>query len=385
MGARGAAGDGASRARGETAELRVVMVCPYDLSRPGGVQGQATGLARALRRSGHDVVVVAPGSRPRGWATPDVYVAGRSVGVRANGSLAPVSLSVAAGARAWRAAAVWCPDVVHLHEPLAPVLGYGFLASRRWPMVGTFHRAGAGALYRLASPVARAAARRVDVRCAVSAVARDTAAAVCGGTYEVLFNGVDLDRHGSARATGTDVPAVLFLGRHEPRKGLGVLLEAFSRLERPAVLWVAGAGPETARLRARHPESPRVHWLGVVSDGEVASRLAGASVLCAPSLGGESFGMVLVEAMAARCRVVASDIDGYREVAGGHALLVPPGDAGALAAALDRALGGPPDAAALDEAAAHAAGWSMDALAARYVDLYRSVIAARDRPRAAVT
>ena len=131
---------------------------------------------------------------------------------------------------------------------------------------------------------------------------------------------------------------MLFLGRHEPRKGLHVLLDAFATLERPAVLWVAGDGPATEVQRRRHPESDRVHWLGVLSEEEVASRLAGADVLCAPSLQGESFGMVLLEGMAAGCTVVASDIEGYRMASGGHATLVPPGDAPALARALDAAL-----------------------------------------------
>ena len=137
---------------------------------------------------------------------------------------------------------------------------------------------------------------------------------------------------------------MLFLGRHEERKGLGVLLEAFDRLRRPAggaggradrpILWVAGDGPQTAALRRRHPEAPDLLWLGVLTEEEKVRRLVAADVLCAPSLGGESFGMVLLEAMAARAAVVASDIDGYREAAGGHAVLVPPGDAAALAEAL---------------------------------------------------
>ena len=122
-------------------------------------------------------------------------------------------------------------------------------------------------------------------------------------------------------------PVVLFLGRHEARKGLDVLLDAFAMVERPAVLWVAGDGPGSEVQRRRHPESDRVRWLGMLSDDEVASRLAGADVLCAPSLHGESFGMVLLEGMAAGCAVVASDIEGYRSAAGGHAELVPPGDA----------------------------------------------------------
>ena len=374
--------------------LRVAMVCPYDLSRPGGVQGQALGLARALERLGHEVVVVAPDDRGPGWATDHLYVAGRSVGVRSNGSVAPVSVSPMAARRAVGAVREWRADVVHLHEPLAPALGYGFLLVHRWPVVATFHRSGLPHAASIAAVAARRACRRIDVRVAVSEVARQSAASLCPGEYEVLFNGVDLDRFAQARPLQPRAPAVLFLGRHERRKGLRVLLEAFSQLssswlEGPegtdgpaAVLWLAGDGPETAALQARYPQSASLRWLGVVSDEEVADRLAGATVLCAPSLDGESFGMVLVEAMAARCRVVASDIPGYREAAGPHATLVPPGDVGALRAALSAALREPRDEAALDGAADHAGAWSMDHLARRYADAYRLAAGLNAGPRA---
>ncbi|MGH8989755.1 MAG: glycosyltransferase family 4 protein, partial [Acidimicrobiales bacterium] len=340
--------------------LRVAMVCPYDLSRPGGVQGQAVGLARALRLLGHEVVVVAPDDRPPGWVTGHSYTPGRARGVRANGSVAPVSLSPLAAKRSVDAVRQWGADVVHLHEPLAPVLGYGFTLARRWPVVATFHRSGAPRMASLVSPVARRACAGFDVRVAVSEAARKSAVALCPGAYEVLFNGVDLAR--LARARPVDrvdrAAAILFLGRHEHRKGLGVLLEAFSQLSSTGVpgsslgvaaeLWVAGDGPKTAELRRRYPASARLHWLGVVTDEEVAERLAGARVLCAPSLGGESFGVVLLEAMAARCGVVASDIPGYREATGGLATLVPPGDVGALRSALGAAVRAPTDNGVLD-------------------------------------
>lgn len=359
-------------------ELRVAVVCPYDLSKPGGVQGQALGLARALRRAGHHAIVVAPDDRPAGWGPDDRYAVGRAVGVRANGSVAPVSLSPMAAVRAWRAARTFGADVVHLHEPLAPLTGYGFLLRQRWPVVATFHRSGLDPLAARARPLARRAMARVDVRCAVSEVARHTAVELCGGppeAYEVLFNGVDTDRAAQAHPVDSKLPGVVFLGRHERRKGLGVLLEAFGGLSQPAELWIAGSGPETDRLRAAFPESERVHWLGVLSDQAVADRLAGATVLCAPSLGGESFGMVLLEAMAARCAVVASDIPGYREAAGGHATLVPPADVGALREALDARIARGSDAAASEAARQHAARWSMDRLAERYVCAYGRAIA----------
>jgi phosphatidylinositol alpha-mannosyltransferase len=194
----------------------------------------------------------------------------------------------------------------------------------------------------------------------------------------VLYNGVDVERFAAAPPVLDEQgrPAVLFLGRHELRKGLSVLLDAFAAVERPAVLWVAGDGPAGEVQRRRHPESDRVRWLGMLSDDEVAARLAGADVLCAPSLHGESFGMVLLEGMAAGCAVVASDIEGYRSAASGHATLVPPGDVQSLARALGVALAdavagtGQSSPEAHKAAAERAHEWSMDTLAERYVDLY---------------
>jgi len=147
----------------------------------------------------------------------------------------------------------------------------------------------------------------------------------------------------------TDRPTVLFLGRHEPRKGLGVLLEAFAALDGGARLWVAGWGPETRALQRKYPPSEQLEWLGMLEEHEVAERLAGAHVLAAPSLGGESFGMVLAEALAARTVVVASDLEGYREVVGDCGELVAPGDVGGLTKALAVTL----DDAAMPRAAVH--------------------------------
>ncbi len=378
--------------------VRVVLVCPYSVARPGGVQGQVAGLARSLRRLGHEVALLAPdaprpapagaggdgtaGGGTGGGGAADgqfdgLWSIGRAVGVRANGSVAPVALSPAAALRPWRFAGRTGANVVHLHEPLAPVAGYGALVVRAAPLVGTYHRAGMSGWYRALRPLARRAGRRLDVACAVSAEAAATAVAATGRGCEILFNGVEVDRFAGADPWPTEAPTVLFLGRHEPRKGLASLLEAFAAVPGPAVLWVAGDGPQTRELARRHPPSDRVRWLGLLSDGEVARRLAGAHVLCAPSLFGESFGMVLLEGMAAGCAVVASDLPGYRAAAGGHASLVPPGDVAALGRALTAALAGAAAAsgasspAALRAALTHAEGWSMDLLAARYVDLYR--------------
>jgi phosphatidylinositol alpha-mannosyltransferase len=359
--------------------MRIAMVSPYDLSVPGGVQGQVTGLSAALRDLGHEVVVVAPGPKV-GTQDDGTIVVGRSVGVRANGSVAPIAVWPTAALRAARVIRRSDIDVVHLHEPLAPVLNYGPLLAARQPMVGTFHRNGPSALYRVLGPVARWASRRLAARCAVSESARDNAASI-GGDFEVLFNGVDVDRFATDAPSPTTGPTILFVGRHEPRKGLAVLLEAFGLLSTPAVLWVAGEGPATRELRGRYPDSARVVWLGAITEDEKVARMAGADVFCAPSLGGESFGIVLLEAMAARCAVVASDIDGYRAASGGHARLVAPDDPAGLAAALDEALAdaaagqGRSSTEALDSARRRAGEWSMVRLAGRYVEIYERVLA----------
>jgi len=377
--------------------LRVALVCPYSLSRPGGVQGQVVGLARALGARGHHATVFAPlddpGDAPSGI---DLVVTGHSVSLPANGSVAPVSVSPGAVRRALGALRAGQFDVVHVHEPFSPGLPYGLLVAKGLPPeVATFHRSGGSPFYTALRPLTTSLARRrFAVRCAVSEAARETAHAAVGGDYVVLFNGVEVDRYAGAVPWPTTGPTALFLGRHEERKGLRVLLDAFTQLTGAPVtgngtgggtaavsptLWVAGDGPETDSLRRLYPDSPSIHWLGVLTEEEKLRRLAGADVLCAPSLGGESFGMVLLEAMAAGTPVIASDIPGYRDAAGGRARLVRPGDASALADAL-RGVLGPADEVEAHrrrqvraDGAARAREWSMDRLAERYESLYREV------------
>jgi phosphatidyl-myo-inositol alpha-mannosyltransferase len=373
--------------------VKIAMLSPYSLSRPGGVQGQVLGLSRALRNLGHQVTVVGPddpAERDESGhgvvrASPDMYVMGSPTGLRSNGSVAPVTISPIAAMRAERFVRKGGFDVLHLHEPLAPVAAYGFVASAPLPMVGTYHRAGVSKWVPVLKPLVYLVGSRLQVRVAVSEAARETALLSSKGEYEVLYNGVDMDRFALADPVRSDRPTVLFLGRHETRKGLGVRLYAFALLERPATLWVAGDGPQGEVQRRRHPESDRVNWLGTLSDREVDARLVGADVLCAPSLRGESFGMVVLEGMAARCAVVASDLQGYRSAAGGHAVLVPPGDVTALSRALGVALAdaveesGQSSPDALKAAETHAQGWSMESLAERYVDVYERAIAAYQR------
>ncbi len=361
--------------------MRVGIVSPYSLSLPGGVQGQVLGLARALRAAGHDARVLGPCDGP----PPDVGVTplGGSVPTSANGSVAPIAPDVSTQLRTISALRDEAFDVVHLHEPLCPGPTQTALLFKTAPLVGTFHAAGTELPYRWFGPVVRRAARRLDVRCAVSEEARQTALGALGGEYEVVPNAVDVGAFAEATPWPTDgCPTVVFVGRHEQRKGLAVLLEAFGLLSGEVRLWVIGEGPETERLRARHPD-PRVEWLGRVGDAELASRLAGADLFCAPSLGGESFGIVLLEAMAAGTAVVASDIGGYAKVArnGRDALLAPPGDAAAFAAAIGGLLADGPRREQLVAAGSdRVSDFSMDAMAATYIGLYRRAVATHAAP-----
>jgi phosphatidylinositol alpha-mannosyltransferase len=356
--------------------VRVAQVCPYSLTTPGGVQGQVLGLARALRALGHEARVLGPcdGAPPEPGVTP----LGPTVPLLANGSVAPIAPGPRVALRALAAVADEGFDVIHLHEPLVPGPTLTLLAWHRAPTVGTFHRAGPSRAYQAAGPLVRWLAARLDVRCAVSPDAAATAKAALGGEYQVLFNGIELERFAKAKPYPTAGPTVLFLGRHEARKGLAHLLEAARALPAGTRLWVAGSGPESGALRRRFADLAGVEWLGAIGEAEKASRLRGAHVLCAPSLRGESFGVVLLEAMAAGCAVVASDLPAYRAVVrdGVDGLLVPPADVTALAAALRRVLEDPDLAERLAAAGeARAAEFSMDRLAERYLELYGELLA----------
>ena len=345
------------------------MVCPYSLTIPGGVQQQVMGLARAMRSKGHEVRVLGPcdGPPPASFVTP----LGNSLPTAANGSIAPLAPDVPAALRTIRALNDEAFDVLHVHEPLVPGPSLTAVLMKLAPIVATFHSAGDSAAYRVFNRSAQRIASRIDIRVAVSKDAVELARRYTQGEYEVLFNGIELDSF-----AGPDLPrenAVFYVGRHEPRKGLGVLLQAFRHLPADVRLWVASDGPETAELKERFGDDRRIEWLGRIDDAEKIRRLKSARAFCAPSLRGESFGVVLLEAMAAGTPVVASRIDGYTNVAthDSDSILVEPDDPRALAEALARVLVDPRLAARLTAAGReNAAGYSMDSLADRYVDIY---------------
>jgi len=346
---------------------------PYSLSRPGGVQGQVLGLARELRKVGVDVRVVGPCDGPP--PEPGIVSVGPSVEWDSNGSVAPISPGAATARRTAEVLRSIEPDVVHLHEPAVPGPTLSTLIGWHGPLVGTFHAAGTLA-HMWTRPALRAQMARLSVRVVVSDSALETAVENWyEADYVTLWNGIEVSRFEKVVPTPTERPAAFFVGRHEPRKGLATLIDAWQGLERDAVLWVGGTGPQTDELRAT--SGPSVEWLGPITDVERDARLCGATVFCAPSLGGESFGVVLLEGMAAGTPVVASAIEGYANVARADidALLVPPGDARVLRRALQSGL----DSRGLRErliASGHtrADEFSMARLAGRYLELYERVL-----------
>lgn len=354
--------------------MRIGIVSPYSISVPGGVQEQVLGLARALRSKGVAARVLAPtdGPPPDGWVTP----LGSSLPTPANGSVAPIAPDLSAQLRLIRAVRDEGFDVLHLHEPMVPGPCMTACLVKPAPLVGTFHAAGNHASYQLLNPAIRWLAGRLDVRATVSAEAEALAVEQLGGSYERAFNGIEVERFSTVEPWPTEGLTIFFLGRHEPRKGLDILLDALPRLPSDVHIWVGGEGPDTERLKLRHAGDPRVQWLGRLSDMEKRRRLKAADVFCAPSLRGESFGVVLLEAMAGGAAIVAADLSGYRLVArpDHDGLLVPPGDAEALGAALVRVLDDDSLRSRLVESgAARAQAFSMDSLADLYLDLYQRV------------
>lgn len=360
--------------------MRVALVCPYSCTVPGGVQAQVLGLARALEAVGDEVVVVAPADEPAGAVAPAelggarFIAVGHSLPVPVNGSRAPVAPWPTTMARTARALRSVAPDIVHVHEPLVPGAALAALALGPRPVVATFHRSGLDAAYRAYGRVVGPLADRLAATFAVSAEAAATARTALrrhAGALEIVPNGVELERFADVEPVVSTAPTVVFVGRHEQRKGLAVLLEAARRLAPDVELWVLGDGPDSEHLRRSAPAGRPIVWLGRVDDATRAARVAGADLYVAPSLGGESFGVVLLEAMAASTAVVASDLPGYRLAAGDAAAFVAPGDPGELAATITRLLADDGARRRLVEAGTRrAAEHSMAAVAARYRAAY---------------
>ncbi|MFD3508465.1 glycosyltransferase family 4 protein [Nocardia sp. NPDC058666] len=324
--------------------MKIGMICPYSFDVPGGVQAHVVELARVFIERGHKVSVLAPASDDT--PLPDFVVsAGRAVAIPYNGSVARLSFGPMAYTRIRR----WIDsndfDVLHIHEPNAPSLSMLALKIAEGPIVATFHTSTTKSLVLSTfQGVLRPYHEKISGRIAVSELARRWQVEALGSDAVEIPNGVDV----SAFARGEPLDGypragrtVLFLGRYdEPRKGMDVLLGALPALidHHPDVeILIVGRGDEERLRRVAGEHAGHLRFLGQVSDEEKAAALRSADVYVAPNLGGESFGIILIEAMAAGTPVVASELDAFRRVLrdGTAGLLTPIGDSDALATAID--------------------------------------------------
>ena len=329
--------------------MKIAMVSPYDFTWPGGVTAHVAQLARALGRSGHEVQVLAPHSPSRDFQDSDLLVPfGRSVPLPSGGSTARVTLSWWLYPKIRALLKKEQFDIIHLHEPMVPILPLCVLEFSKSVNVGTFHASYSRQhLYRAFQPIIKRWQKRLHGSIAVSPAARRYVNNTFPGEYEIIPNGIDY-KHFSANVA--PLPQyqdgklnILFVGRLEKRKGLRYLLEAYSKLkwEMPNTrLIVVGPGnpdKESYRILSSHGLRD-VEFAGRVSYDELPHYYATADIFCSPATGGESFGIVLLEAMSAGKPVVASDIEGFRGIMtdGEQGLLVPKKDTGALANALGR-------------------------------------------------
>lgn len=323
--------------------MRIGMVCPYSFDVPGGVQAHVLQLAEVLRARGHEVSVLAPAS-PHVELPDYVVSAGKALAIPYNGSIARLQFSPAAHRKVKKWLMRGEFDVLHLHEPNAPSLSMLALNVAEGPIVATFHTSTTKSLtLSMAQGLLRPMHEKIIGRIAVSDLARRWQMEALGSDAVEIPNGVDVAAFAMAQPlsgyprTGR---TVLFLGRYdEPRKGMAVLLgalpavvEKFPDLE----VLIVGRGDEPELRSAAGKLTEHLRFLGQVDDAEKASALRSADVYCAPNTGGESFGIVLAEAMAAGAAVVASDLDAFRRVLrdGQAGRLVPVDDHAALAAAL---------------------------------------------------
>ena len=369
--------------------MRVGLVCPYAWDVPGGVQQHVGDLSEALTAMGHEVSVLAPvGSGARDL--PEYLVpAGRPVPVPYNGSVARLSFSPRTAARVRRWITEGGFDVLHIHEPSAPSASLLACWAADGPIVATFHTSNPRSRAMSATSTAlRSALEKINARVAVSEAARRTLVEHVGGDAVLIPNGVSVGRFEHAEALPGwpgEGGSIGFLGRlDEPRKGLATLLEAFTRMapRRPGLrLLVAGPGePDLSGVPAHL--LPRVVRLGRLDDADKVRAYHSADVFCAPNLGGESFGIVLTEAMASGAAIVASDIPAFSAVLGGGGAgeLFRVGDSDHLAECAGGLLDHPDRRAHLSGAARKAVrAYDWDTVAADIAHVYETVLAGEGR------
>ena len=365
--------------------LRIGICAPYDLARAGGVNSHIRAQARALRHLGHSVCVFGAASAP---LTEGELPIGGCISLVVFGTETGIGIDPRAWSRVARLFRRERFDVVHVHEPLMPLVPWCATWQAEAPVVATFHthRERGHRFYPLSRPLLAPLMRRVSRRIAVSTAARHTVARHFPGHYAIVPNGIDVARFRAAAdrpsALSPDQPHVLYVGRLEPRKGVGHLIDAMALVKRdiPRVrLVIVGSGPEREALEKRALAADlETLFVGHVSDDCLPAYYQAADVVCSPALGGESFGIVLLEAMAAGRPVVASRIDGYVGLVGDAdcgARIVPPGDAPALAreitalladAELRRRLGA--------KGPTFAAGFDWEAIAKELQAIYHDVL-----------
>ena len=349
--------------------MRIAVVSPYALDVPGGVQQQVTGLVARLRDMGEEAFAVAPGA----GEGPDRIDVGSWIGVRANRSRAPLALSPRVFGRV--RAAVSTADVVHVHEPFVPLVGWAALQIPK-PTVVTFHADPSRTVrtaYRLGNRLLRRVLRGA-LATTVSRTAR-RAVDVLEVQPEEIPNAIDVE---AFRVPGNRNPRrVVFVGRPDPRKGRDLLLAAWPevRLQVPdAELIVIGGGDE--------PAVDGVRYLGRVAEHRKRAVLATSAAFCAPNRGGESFGITVAEGMAAGCAVVASDLGAFSDVLAGSGLLFPNGDRSALAAALVQVLtDGDLRRRLARKARVRVLAFDWKMVTGRYLDLYRRALGPSGRSK----
>lgn len=365
--------------------MRIGLVCPYTWDIPGGVQFHVRDLAETLIAMGHDVSVLTP-AKNEDSLPPYAVCAGRAVPVRYNGSVARLQFGPVAAARVLRWLREGHFDVLHVHEPQAPSLSLLACMLANGPIVATFHAARTRSKWLAAGQgVLQPFLERISGRIAVSDLARRLQVEHLGGDAVVIPNGVHVSFFAEAKPLdwpAHDGPTVGFLGRFdEPRKGLPVLLDALALLAptHPDLrLLIAGRG-DVEELTEDLPDAVRaqVTVLGELSEPEKAAMLASIDVYCAPNLGGESFGVILIEAMAAGAAIVASDLDAFRRVLadGAAGVLVAREDPRALADGLATLLGDADRRAGLvAQGTRLVAGYDWPAVAGRIVAVYETVV-----------
>jgi phosphatidyl-myo-inositol alpha-mannosyltransferase len=332
--------------------MKIAIVTPYDWATPGGVNLHIDNLTRHLLQGGHDVRIIAPSSRPDRDGRGCVTIIGESgFGLPATGSVANITLSYNLGPRVKQLLARESFDVVHVHEPFMPLLPFQFLRYSRATNIATFHaaREGGSRLYAYSKYIIRPWWSRLQGRIAVSRPALRMIGKHFADRYRIIPNGVDCAFFGSGRPIDefTDGKRnILFLGRLEKRKGLPFLLEAYARIKpvfpdtRLIVVGGDGGLRSVCELYVERNHLSDVVFTGYVRDEAKPHYFKTADIFCAPNTGGESMGIVLLEALAAGAPIVASRIEGFSDVLtqGGEGFLTPPRDSDALAAALKRLL-----------------------------------------------